>query len=174
MAKFKKWEIWGAVISIVLGSLLHFVFELSGGSHFIALFGAVNESTWEHLKLAFWPTFFYTLIEWWIFRKEFKYFCQAAFIKLFSMPVIIVVLFYGWLALFEDNFIYDILIFMVAVIVGYYLSYKIVKAQKSSLPETLWAILIIAQLVIFSLFTYFPPHSFLTHDPVKGGYGIEK
>lgn len=130
MDKIKKWEIWGAGLTIIFGSLLHFVFEWSGGSHIVALFGAVNESTWEHLKLAFWPTFIFTFIEWFVFRKEIKNFCFAAFVKLFSMPIIIVILFYSWLLFLRDNFIWDITIFIVAVMAGYYLSYKIIKNQK--------------------------------------------
>lgn len=174
MHRIKKWEIWGAIISIVFGSLLHFVFEWSGGSHFVALFGAVNESTWEHLKLAFWPTFIFSVIEWFYFGRETRNFCWANFVKLFSMPIIIILLFYGWLAIFPDNFIWDISIFIVAVIIGYYLSYKIIKSEKRFGPEILWTILILAGLAKFSLFTYFPPHIFLMHDPVEGGYGIEK
>lgn len=174
MQKIKKWEIWGAVISIIFGSLLHFVFKWSGGSHTVALFGAVNESTWEHLKLAFWPTFFFAVVEWFVFGRKIRNFCWANFVKLFFMPIIIILLFYSWLAIFPDNFIWDISIFIVAVITGYYSSYCIIKSEKTFGPEVLWTILVLVGLMKFSIFTYFPPHIFLMHDPVKGGYGIEK
>ena len=42
---------------------LHFVYELSGFNWFAALFGSVNESTWEHLKLFFWPGLVCALVE---------------------------------------------------------------------------------------------------------------
>jgi len=174
MQNIKKYEIWGAVASIVIGSLLHFVYEWSGGSKIVALFGAVNESTWEHLKLAFWPTFIFAFIEWRIFGREVKNYCFASLVKLFSMPIIIVILFYSWLAFFPDNFIWDISIFVVAVIIGYYLSYRIMMIKKNFGWEKISVVLILIGLVKFSLFTYLPPKTFLTKDPIKGGYGIER
>ena len=40
--------------ALVAGTLLHFVYEWFGGNVW-AVIGAVNESTWEHLKLLFFP-----------------------------------------------------------------------------------------------------------------------
>lgn len=39
----------------ILGVLLHFTYEWSGDNPAVGLFSAVNESTWEHLKLIFFP-----------------------------------------------------------------------------------------------------------------------
>lgn len=174
MEKIKKWEIWGAIFSITIGSLLHFTFNWSNNSHFVALFSAVNESTWEHLKLAFWPTFVFTIIEWLVFGKNLKNFCWASFIKLVSIPIIIIALFYSWLVFLPDNTIWDISIFILAVICGYFFSYKIIKSEKKFGSEWIWAILILVMLAKFSLFTYFPPKMFLFKNPVDSGYGIEK
>lgn len=168
----KKWEIWGAVITIIVGSILHFVFGWSGGSKIVALFGAVNESTWEHLKLAFWPTFIFGAVEWFAWGRGVKNFCFATFVSLFSMPLIIVGLFYGWLLFFPDNFIWDISIFAVAVLIGYFIGYKILISRNHFGPKILWSVLIIVGLIKFSLFTFFPFHIFLMQDPVTGGYGI--
>jgi len=174
MDRLKKWEIGGAIATIVIGSLLHFVFNWSGQAKIVGLFGAVNESTWEHLKLAFWPTFFFGVIEFFVFGREVKNFFLATFAKLFSAPIIIVILFYSWLAFFFDNFIWDISIFVVAVILSYYIGYKILKIDKAFGWEKFSAVLIIVGLVKFSLFTFFPPKTFLTRDPISGGYGIQK
>ena len=174
MDRLKKWEIGGAMATIVIGSLLHFVFNWSGQAKIFALFGAVNESTWEHLKLAFWPTFIISVIEYFVFGREVKNFCLATFAKIFSAPIIIVILFYGWLAFFSDNFIWDISIFVVAVILSYYIGYKILKIDKALGWEKISAVLIIVGLIKFSLFTYFPPKTFLNRDPISGGYGIQK
>ncbi len=50
-----RWEMAGAAFVIIAGSALHFVFEWSGGFRPVAWLAAVNESTWEHFKLGFWP-----------------------------------------------------------------------------------------------------------------------
>lgn len=174
MQKIKHWEIWGAVITVIVGSLLHFVFDWSGRKHGVALFAAVNESTWEHLKLAFWPTLVFSIIEWFAWGRSEKNFCLASLVKLFSMPFIIIGLFYGWLVILPDNFFWDISIFVIAVVIGYMLCYKILQLKKSYGCETIALILIILGIAKFSFMTYYPIKTFLTKDPVLGGYGIEK
>ena len=57
------YEIIGTAFIIFLGSALHFTYEFSGRFDFIGVFSAVNESVWEHLKLAFWPSLIWILIE---------------------------------------------------------------------------------------------------------------
>ncbi|MEM4188473.1 MAG: DUF6512 family protein, partial [Candidatus Hadarchaeum sp.] len=60
--KLFYWTIAGTFFIIFFGSFLHFAFELSGNFRPLALIAAVNESTWEHLKLAFWPAFIFYAI----------------------------------------------------------------------------------------------------------------
>jgi len=55
-------EMAGAAFVILVGSALHFVFDWTGGWRPAALFAAVNESIWEHLKLAFWPGLAWALV----------------------------------------------------------------------------------------------------------------
>jgi hypothetical protein len=49
-----RWELAGIVSIILAGSTLHFAFEWANYWRPAALIAAVNESTWEHLKLGFW------------------------------------------------------------------------------------------------------------------------
>ena len=39
-----KWQLGGFVFTAILGTLLHFLFDWTGGSALAALFSAVNES----------------------------------------------------------------------------------------------------------------------------------
>lgn len=172
MAKVKKFEIFSCLGTIVFGSLLHFVYDWSGQFKPLALIAAVNESTWEHLKLAFWPAFIFALIAYFVFGKDQRNFCLAQLKKLYLMPLIIIGLFYSWLAFFPDNFIYDISIFVIAVIAGHVVSYYLEKSNKNWGLKTLSCILILLLLLAFSLFTFYPPHNFLFHDPISGGYGL--
>ena len=57
-----RWEITGAIFIIVIGLALHFVFSWTGGWRPVAVVAAVNESIWEHLKLAFWPGLLWALL----------------------------------------------------------------------------------------------------------------
>ena len=42
-------EILGTVLIVILGSVLHFAFEWSGGNQVVGAFSALNESVWTHL-----------------------------------------------------------------------------------------------------------------------------
>jgi hypothetical protein len=61
--KILTYEIIGMAFIIILGSLLHFTFELSGDQPIVGVFSAVNVSGWDRLKLAFWPALLFGLIE---------------------------------------------------------------------------------------------------------------
>ena len=54
--KLFKYHIFSILLISILGTLLHFTFHCSNSNLLIGAFSAVNESTWEHLKLLFFPT----------------------------------------------------------------------------------------------------------------------
>lgn len=167
------WEIWGAVISIVTGTLLHFVYHWSADNKIAAIFASVNESTWEHLKIAFWPMLLVAMIEWLFWGRKTKNYCLATLIKLIATPMIIVGLFYGWTAVFHDSLIADIAFFIIAVIAGYYLGYLMLRVKKDQRVSVLSGLLITLLVVLFGSLTYYAPENFLFKDPVYGGYGID-
>ena len=43
---------WAVIPLIVVGSVLHFAYDWSGHHRVVAVFAAVNESYWEHIKIA--------------------------------------------------------------------------------------------------------------------------
>ena len=57
------WELGGFLFVGALGTLLHFVYEWSGGSIPAACVSAVNESAWEHMKLLFVPLFLFSVVQ---------------------------------------------------------------------------------------------------------------
>ncbi len=174
MKKIKTFEILSAIGTIGFGSMLHFAYAWSGNWRPMALIAAVNESTWEHLKLAFWPAFIFALIAYFVVKMKPKNFCLAQMVKFVSMPILIIVLFYAHQLFFSDSLIYDISIFWLAVILGHVFSYQIEKSSKDYNLEKLSTVLIIIILLKFSLFTYFPIQNFLFLDPVTNLYGIIK
>ena len=50
-----RWQLAGFIFTAVLGVLLHFLYDWTNESLVVALFSAVNESTFEHMKLLFFP-----------------------------------------------------------------------------------------------------------------------
>lgn len=55
---------FGIGFVLVLGTLSHFFFDWSGENRLVGIFAAVNESTWEHLKLLFFPALLFWVLEW--------------------------------------------------------------------------------------------------------------
>ena len=55
-------QMLGFLFTSVLGTFLHFLFDLTGGSLPAALVSAVNESIWEHMKLLYVPLTLFALI----------------------------------------------------------------------------------------------------------------
>lgn len=168
------WEIAGILFILGIGSLLHFVFEWSGGSPFVAPFAAVNESVWEHLKLAFWPAAAWMLLERGPLKTRVNNFRLAKSLGVALMPLLIVALYYFYVFLLGEHvFFLDIAIFVVAVLAGQYLSYRLMTGDERSPTANLIApALLIALAVLFVVFTFAPPYVGLFRDGPTGTYGI--
>jgi hypothetical protein len=168
------YELIGIVFIIFLGSTLHFAFALSGNQPVVGAFSAVNESIWEHLKLAFWPALLLTVIEYPLLRKAANNFFIAKAIGVYLMVTIIPLVFYSYTAFSGKSiFAIDISSFVVAVLIGQLLSYKILIYRQ--LPRNLNKIAfaaIILLAIAFILFTYYPPQLQIFKDSLTGKYGI--
>lgn len=168
------WEAAGAVFIIAAGSALHFVFEWSGGWRPVAWLAAVNESTWEHFKLAFWPALVFAGIEYPFLKGRFENFWAGKAVCLWTMPILIGTVFYGYKAALGRHFLWaDILLFAVAAAAGQALSFRILTAPPlSPAGKRLAAAGLILLALAFALLTYFPPRVFLFIDPRNGRAGI--
>jgi hypothetical protein len=160
----------------ILGGLFHFTFEMSGYNPIVGAFSAVNESVWEHLKLGFWPALLWAIIEYRQIRKEANNFFLAKTVVPYVIIAIIPAIFYSY-TLFtgESIFIIDIMSFIVAVIIGQYLSYRIlIHKQLSDRLEKLALAALLLLAILFIVFTFYPPHLPPFQDPISGEYGIVK
>ena len=172
----KQWHIAACLFTAVVGVLLHFTYDLTG-SAVSALFGSVNESTWEHLKLAFWPAILMTVVEYMCYGYGEPSFIQSRCAGILTTLLIPPLLSPALVFLFGRRIIaVDILIFFLSVAAGFAVSYRLMK--KNSLPNALWAaaaILILTALgLMFVCFTFAPPELSLFRDPITKTYGIGK
>ena len=86
--KILKWELIGILVISLLGSVLHFVFDWSGQLASVGAIAAVNESVWEHLKLAYWPTLVYAVVEYKFIRGSTSNFLFAKAVSIFIPPMV--------------------------------------------------------------------------------------
>ena len=168
------WEILGMIFTIFVGSFFHFIFELSGGNLVVAAISPVNESVWEHLKLAYFPLLLFSLVQYYFLKKSTNNFIIAKTVATFVMPLIIVVTFYTYIAILgEDSLFFDILFFYISIIIGYIISYKIlISKQFSTKISMICLIAFIIYGACFVIFTFYPPHLFIFQDSRTGQYGI--
>ncbi len=171
----RNWQIVVTIFSIIFGTLLHFLYEWSNENQIIALFSAVNESTWEHLKLVFFPMLVAGIVEYFALRGKTKNMIQAKAVAIVFAICFIIVFFYTYTGIIGTNFfILDILSFLLSIIIGEWIAYKII--INKSLYENknkIFAIIILTILLIsFMLFTFNPPKINLFKDPITNEYGI--
>ena len=62
------------IVISVIGTLSHFLYDFSNQNKIIGIFTSVNESTWEHIKIALTPTIFWSLIDGIIYGTNPNYF----------------------------------------------------------------------------------------------------
>ncbi len=168
------WDILGIPFIVLLGSALHFAFEWSGNWMPLALVAAVNESVWEHLKLAFWPMLLWAIVEFAALRPSTARFWAAKGFALLAAPALIVGIFYGYTSVLGRNLlVLDIATFVVAVIAGQSLSAFLIHAGRPMGRMRLFGLgLLACQLVAYSTWTYFPPPGALFIEERSGLSGI--
>lgn len=169
------WEIVGFLLVSAVGTLLQFLYRWTDGSTLIAAFSAVNESTWEHMKMLYVPYFVFTMVEFTAFAEPFRNFFAAKAAAGLAGLLTIPVLFYTINGMFGETPDWvNIVIFFVAAAVLYLVSYRLLTTL--SLRGTVFQIvgfaLLWALMFAFIYFTYRPPLLPLFRDPVGGGYGI--
>lgn len=169
-----KFQIFSTIFTMILGTLLHFTFEWSNYNSFVALFSAVNESTWEHLKLLFYPILLTTILGYFYIGKSITNFLCSKLIGILTAISFTIIFFYTYTGIIGNNFAFiDISMFFVAVLLGEYVTYKFLLSDFSCNKKI--SILILALLLIFfTVFTYIPPKIGLFKDPVKNSFGIIK
>ena len=175
--KLLKTQVIIIVISIILGTILHFTYNLSGENNFIGSFSAVNESVWEHLKLAFFPMLILGIIEYFFVKNISNNYIEAKTIGIFLAISFIVVAFFTYTGILGvDILILDILIFIISIILGEAISYKLMKRENESNNKTkvLASIILIFLLFSFIICTFNPPKVNLFRDPITKTYGIDR
>ncbi|BAJ50997.1 conserved hypothetical protein [Candidatus Caldarchaeum subterraneum] len=165
--------VFGIPFIVLAGSFLHFTYELSGGNMAVALISAVNESVWEHLKLAFFPALFLAVPAFIRLRRDYPNFFLGKTVGMLVTPFTIVVGFYGYETIFHSsNTVYDIGLFIAAVILGQFVSYRLIQRHGRRRFNALPLAVLILMTALFFLFTFQPPALEVFRDPLTDGYGV--
>ena len=96
---------------------------------------------------------------------------------MFSSICFIIITFFTYTGIIGTNFLFlDILIFILSIMLGEYISYKFMKRPKESnkITKILASSIMIFLLLCFIVCTYITPEVNLFRDPIIGTYGIIK
>ena len=176
MNKLIAGSVIGVILSSASGALLHFVYDWFGGRVWSVL-GAVNESTWEHLKLIFWPLLIFGIMEYFVYGRKICGFICAKTKSILAGMFIIVAGFYTYTGIWGKNtLILDIGLFFAGVLSSYVFVYRSInkdaKKCDSSFGITCCIALLASMALLFVLFTYDVPRIPLFQDPITKLYGI--
>lgn len=164
----------GFLFITITGTLLHFAYEWSGQSKLVAFIGAVNESTWEHMKIAAIPTFVWSIVEIPLFGNQ-PNFIAARLVAVVTILLSIPLIFYGYRLFIRKSILaLDIWLFVASIGLGQWLSILVLKSPPVPVIITyICFILLVILFVACLLLTLMPIRSFLFRDPINGKYGIE-
>lgn len=167
------WQAAGFALTTLGGTLLHFLYDWTGGSILVAPFSGVNESTWEHMKLLFWPLFLFALIQRLFFKDQKHYWCVKLAEILLGL-LLIPVLFYTYNGVFgkSPDWI-NIAIFYISAAAAFLLEWWLFKRNRLHCmhPQLAFAAIFLIG-VLFVVFTFAPPQMPLFQDPLTGSYGL--
>ena len=166
------WQAAGFALVTFGGTMLHFLYDRTGGSLLISPFSGVNESTWEHMKLLFWPLFLFALIQRLFFRDQ-KNYWWVKLAEILLGLLLIPVLFYTCNGAFgkSPDWI-NISIFYISALLAFLFEWWAFKHDRlpCKYPKLAFAAICLIG-VLFAAFTFSPPQIPLFQDPLTGTYG---
>ena len=168
----RLWQLFGFGVTALGGTLLHFLYDWLGEAVWIAPFSGVNESTWEHMKLLFWPMLAYAVVQSFSFKDQKDFWC----IKLRGILVgltLIPVLFYTYNGVVGKSPDWlNIAIFFISAAAAYLYETRLFEQGTVVCRRPKRAVAALCLIgALFVVFTFVTPEIGVFRDPLTGGYG---
>lgn len=163
----------GIIFIAIIGTLLHFTYEWSRHNKFVAIFSAVNESTWEHIKICMTPTFLWSLYDGYVYGLNANYFIGKS-LSLLAIIILIPILFYSYTAFTKKSIlVIDVICFYITVICSNLIFYHFINTEPIAFIYTYAScILLFFEICAYIFLTFNPLKNFLFKDPISHKYGL--
>ena len=152
---------------------MHFLYEWTNESLLVAPFSGINESTWEHMKLLFFPWLVFALIQR-LFSDKIENFWCVKLVGILCGLTLIPVLFYTYNgAIGKSPDWLNITIFFISAAAVFLIETRLFEKDKLRCRFgglAFGAIFLIA--VLFFGFTFFPPKLPIFQDPQSQTFGF--
>ena len=167
------WQLVGFAVTALGGTVLHFLYEWLGKAAWIAPFSGVNESTWEHMKLLFWPMFIFAIVESLFFKERDDFWCVKLRGILLGIALI-PVLFYTYNGVIgkSPDWINIAIFFITAAAAYLYETIEFNRKRITCKNPRLAIALLCAVALLFVIFTFATPQIGIFEDPLTRTYGI--
>ena len=166
------WQLMGFAVTSLAGTLLHFIYDWTGGSVLVAPFSGVNESTWEHMKLLFWPMFVFAIVQSFFFKDRDEFWCVKLKGSLLGIALIPIIFYtYNGVIGQSPDWI-NIAIFFVSAAVAYIYEARQFHNQTTCKHPRFAIALLCVIAVLFAVFTFVTPEIGIFQDPLTGAYGL--
>ena len=110
---------------VIFGVFLHFAYQLSGENPIVGLFASINESTWEHLKLLFFPMLVLTIWDTFTTQKNNFHFLPVRTVGILAGLMFIIVVFYTTKGVIGTNITFiDIATYLFGVAFAFWIEKK--------------------------------------------------
>ena len=167
------WQLWGFAVTSLGGTLLHFMYDWLGEAAWIAPLSGVNESTWEHMKLLFWPMLIYAIVQSLFFRERVDFWrvkLRGILLGILLIPVIFYT-YNGAIGKSPDWF--NIAIFFVSAAAAYIYETRQFINRRTICKNPQLAIGTLSVIaLLFIVFTFATPEIEIFKDPTTGMYGV--
>lgn len=156
----------GAILVSALGALSHFVYEWTGQNQLAGLLVPVSESTWEHMKLLFFPMLLTALLLTALLKPIYPHIFTGMLAGLLVGTSAIPVLFYTYSGVLGCCItVVDISIFYISVGIGFFAAYRLTGSVYAESLRHLLSCLTLLWLAAFVLFSYDPPSLGIFAEP---------
>ena len=166
-------QLLGFSVTALGGTLLHFLYDWLGEAVWVAPFSSVNESTWEHMKLLFWPAFIFAIAQSFFFKDYSEFWCVKLRGTLLGLALI-PVLFYTYNGVIGKSPDWvNIAIFFISAAVLYLYENRLFATDSVVCRRPSLAIVLLCIIgVLFIVFTFKAPELGIFKDPLTGRFGI--
>ncbi len=166
MTQLKSYTLIGAIFVTVLGTLSHFFYDLSNQNFIVGFFSPINESTWEHMKLVFFPMLLFSFFAISKIKDNYPYITSSLLSGILLGTFLIPIIFYTYTGILGYNvFILDLLTFLLSVIGAFFVAYRLTLSCRMQEYTMLLWIAVGIVFLCFLLFTIAPPDIALFADP---------
>ena len=186
--RVRRWNRGGFIILFFVGTLWHFLFNLSGHFPLVGAFAPVNESIWEHGKILLWP-----ITLWWLLgmalirpmraawpqgdvdveRRQARWLLGACTAALTALTVMIAGYYTYTGALGLHALWADILLFTISLGAGQAVGLRVFARGTRRRSVRIWTATLLAVLLGLSVvFSFCTPRLPLFQCPVTLTYGL--